>query len=127
MTTDVKKKGLHKHKNTVKRDGVGTHGPPVLTVDYELYTHFLEDSDLSEDQKQEFVQTLWNIIVEFVSLGWGVHPLQQAKKPCGQLEETPPKPILSGPDGVKYSHEILEKFEVASAPDQSADGEGVKP
>ena len=41
---------------------------PVITVDYEKYGHFLEGSDLTEAQKQEFLQTLWNIIVEFVSV-----------------------------------------------------------
>ena len=47
--------------------------PPVVTVDYDLYAHYLEDSDLSEKEKREFLQMLWNIICEFVSLGFGVH------------------------------------------------------
>lgn len=51
---------------------------PALTIDYELYEQYLDDSDLSEAQKREFLETLWNIIVSFVDLGFGVHPLQQA-------------------------------------------------
>ena len=51
---------------------------PALTIDYALYEQYLDDSDLSEAQKREFIETLWNIIVSFVDLGFGVHPLQQA-------------------------------------------------
>ena len=49
----------------------------TLTIDYALYEHLLETSDLSDQQKREFLDTLWNIIVNFVDLGFGVHPLQQ--------------------------------------------------
>ncbi len=51
---------------------------PALTIDYALYEQYLDASDLSEAQKREFIETLWNIIVSFVDLGFGVHPLQQA-------------------------------------------------
>lgn len=54
-------------------------GEPVMTVDYDAYAHFLEDSDLSEDEKRALLQSLWNVIVECVSMGFGVHPMQQAK------------------------------------------------
>ena len=89
--------------------------PPVITVDYEKYEHFLEDSDLSEEQKREFLQTLWEVICTFVSLGFGVHPVQQAQNACGKAEETAPKPALSMPDRVKYTHKVLgKKFEGAA-------------
>ena len=55
----------------------GSPAKPLILVDYERYAHLLDDEDLTEDQKQEFLQTLWSIIVEFVSLGFNVHPLQQ--------------------------------------------------
>ena len=58
--------------------------PRIVTVDYDLYAHFLEDSELSEEQKREFLQALWNIVVEFVSLGFGVHPTQQNGTACGK-------------------------------------------
>ena len=50
---------------------------PIVTLDYALYQHYLDNSDLTEKQRQEFLETLWNIIVSFVDLGFGVHPLQQ--------------------------------------------------
>lgn len=53
----------------------------TLTIDYALYEQYLENADLTEEQKREFLDTLWNIIVNFVDLGFGVHPLQQVTKP----------------------------------------------
>lgn len=58
--------------------------PPSLTIDWELYGEYLEDSDLSDDQKREFIETLWSIVIAFVDLGFGVHPVQQA---CEQNPE----------------------------------------
>lgn len=54
---------------------------PTLTVDVEKYQAWLDGSDLSLEQKEEFLQALWSIVVSFVELGFGVHPLQEI---CGQ-------------------------------------------
>ena len=82
---------------------------PVITVDYEKYEHFLEDADLSEDQKREFLQALWQIIVGFVDLGFGVHPVQQAENACGQLRENGLKAPLEAADRVKCKSKSLSK------------------
>lgn len=58
---------------------------PALTIDYALYEKHLDECDLTDEQKQEFLETLWSVIVGFVDLGFGVHPLQQAApNVCGQ-------------------------------------------
>jgi hypothetical protein len=49
----------------------------ALSLDYELYETYLENADLTEEQKREFIETLWSIVVSFVDLGFGIHPLQQ--------------------------------------------------
>jgi len=88
---------------------------PVVTVDYERYAHFLENADLTEDQKREFLQTIWNIIVEFVSLGFGVHPLQQVNGSCGKPKDNAPISPLTTIDGVYLDHQLLTgKFERAT-------------
>lgn len=51
--------------------------PRVLTLDFARYEAMLDDPDLSEEQRLEFLETLWSIIVSFVDLGYGVHPMQQ--------------------------------------------------
>ena len=50
-----------------------------IELDYEKYAHFLGSVDWTEDQKRDYAQMIWNIVVDFVSLGFGVHPVQQAK------------------------------------------------
>lgn len=57
---------------------------PVLTVDVEKYQALLDDPSLSEAQKEEFLRALWSIVVTFVELGFGVHPLQEV---CEQESE----------------------------------------
>lgn len=58
---------------------------PILRVDVEKYQSFLDDTDLSDAQKEQLIEALWSIIVSFVELGFGVHPVQEA---CGKLPET---------------------------------------
>lgn len=97
-------------KNLVRptrRDG--EHTGLAVTVDYEKYLHFLEDADISDQDKREFLQTLWGIICEFVSLGFGVHPVQQAQKPCGKREEISAKPSLTAPNGVELRGKAIAK------------------
>lgn len=54
---------------------------PVLTVDVAKYQALIDDPNLSEAQKEEFLRALWSIVVTFVDLGFGVLPLQEV---CGQ-------------------------------------------
>ncbi|MEM8750719.1 MAG: hypothetical protein AAGF28_10475 [Pseudomonadota bacterium] len=50
--------------------------PPTLELDIEYYQSFLDDVDISDDKKQELIETLWSIVVSFVDLGFDIHPLQ---------------------------------------------------
>lgn len=47
-----------------------------LEVDVEHYQTYLDDNDLSKEQKTDLVNALWTVIVAFVDLGYGVHPVQ---------------------------------------------------
>jgi hypothetical protein len=60
---------------------------PTLTLDVELFQHMLDDTNLSDAEKHEFLETLWHVIVEFVQLGWGVHPLQHGQQNSGNSTE----------------------------------------
>ncbi len=84
---------------------------PIVTVDYELYKHYLEDTDLDEQQKREILEALWSIITSFVSLGFGVHPLQEiAQLQCGQNDENNNHPPSENPNDVEYDeHENHEE------------------
>lgn len=60
---------------------------PRVSVDVEKYKAFLDGSDMTESQKEEFLQALWSIVVTFAELGFGVHPLQQV---CDDDSESEP-------------------------------------
>jgi len=49
---------------------------PALSLDWERFGSYLDASDLNDAQKQEFLETLWSLVVSFVDLGLGLHPLQ---------------------------------------------------
>lgn len=79
------------HPGNTTQDGTPheadhANGRPVVTFDVSRYEHFLEDQGLSAEQKRAMLEALWSIIVSFVDLGFGVHPLQQARgqQACGQ-------------------------------------------
>ena len=50
----------------------------TLRLDVDYYQSFLDDSDIPEDKKRELIETLWAIMVQFVDMGIGIHPLQHA-------------------------------------------------
>lgn len=78
-------------KNSERGDvpeNAAVHPKQIMTVDVEKYQTYLDESDMTEAQKEEFLQALWSIIVSFVELGFGVHPLQEVcgKPPAGGAE-----------------------------------------
>lgn len=51
---------------------------PRLSVDWQLYADALDQSDLTDDEKREFIETLWYIVVSFVDLGFGIDSVSHA-------------------------------------------------
>lgn len=71
-----------------RQTGETANPRPSVSIDWELYASYLEESDLSDEQKRDFIETLWSIVLAFVDLGFGIHPTQQAlEKSMGQNEE----------------------------------------
>lgn len=56
---------------------------PVLTVDTDKYQALLDEAGFTEQEREAYLQSLWTLVVTFVELGFGVHPLQEV---CGQDE-----------------------------------------
>lgn len=50
--------------------------PGELPLDVNKYLPYVEDFDMSEEKKAEFLHTLWSIMSAFVDLGWGVDSVQ---------------------------------------------------
>jgi hypothetical protein len=63
--------------------------PPVGTrvsnrdveVDLAKYQSFIDDPSLTPEQREDVIKTIWSIIINFVDLGFGVHPMQEV---CGK-------------------------------------------
>ena len=125
MAKDHDKETIHPppQKEGKKRLAVGASNEiqsdtKRVEFDYDKYAEFLKDADLSDAEKLELCKAVWNIMSEFVMLGFGVHPIQQA---CGQSELSDPKPDLAPSFLIQSDLKHLsEKFDDAvdgAAPD----------
>ncbi|MDJ0826437.1 MAG: hypothetical protein QNJ16_13105 [Rhodobacter sp.] len=56
-------------------------GALALRFDWEDWLPYLADSELSEDQKREFIESLWAIVMGFVDLGFHLNPTAEI---CGE-------------------------------------------
>lgn len=71
-----------------RTNNAGNYTPPTLIFDCERYDKYLDESDLSDAEKCEILSNLWSMVVSFVYLGIGVHPLQQVTdNTCEQQAE----------------------------------------
>lgn len=95
-------------------------GPPqekqhglAIQFDAQEFAHFLDESDLTHEQKLEYIQTVWQIVLQFIDMGFGIHPLQQA---CGQIDEAAVLCGAADSSMVSFSHStICNDFESSSA------------
>ncbi|GJL99997.1 MAG: hypothetical protein DHS20C07_16770 [Methyloligella sp.] len=67
-----------KNEITITNGAEVTKDWPALQLDVEYYQAFLDDEDITDAQKKELIETIWNIVVTFVDLGFGIEPVQQA-------------------------------------------------
>lgn len=81
---------------------------PALTIDWDLYGQYLEDSNLSEAEKRETIEALWDIVVSFVDLGFGIHPAQLATK--DNCEQKPGLITSKSASVVNCHHTVQHEF-----------------
>lgn len=80
----IEKEAIRKHISTDLKVSNGADDKnvkttwPALQMDVEYFQGFLDDQELSESEKSELIATLWNIMVTFVDLGFGIEPTQRA-------------------------------------------------
>lgn len=92
----------------------------AVSIDWALYGSYLEESNLSDDQKREFIETLWSIVLSFVDLGFSLDPNQGG---CEQKSNS----ALNFPAGLLSSEENIPKTflnrHADETPSQSAERE----
>lgn len=54
----------------------------AIAFDARAFIQHLSECDWSDEEKCAYVQMIWEILVQFIDLGFGAHPLQQV---CGQV------------------------------------------
>lgn len=92
-------------------DSTKVDGRLALTVDWDKYANYLDNSDLAESEKREFLEALWSIVVNFVDLGFQINPVQQV---CGQELQISKLPKTSPDDVLKWKdHKSQNAFSKA--------------
>jgi hypothetical protein len=51
---------------------------PALQFDPDEFMHFIKDENLSEEQARALLEAIWNIVIAFVDLGFGLGPFRLA-------------------------------------------------
>ena len=71
-----------------------------MLVDYERYAKMLDHPDLTDEQKRDFIDCLWNLITEVIYLGIEVLPQDDPFEDrfVNMLEHIQPTVLDSGPD-----------------------------
>lgn len=82
---------------------------PYITVDVERYQAYLDETDMTDAQKEEFLQSMWQIIIGFVELGFGVHPLQEV---CGKDAQSSTQSAVGAFDAVCSEEPDNKKNEI---------------
>lgn len=80
---------------------------PTLSIDVKLYQHYLDNADLTEEQKQELLQTLWQIVCEFVQMGFNINPVGQVQCGSGKDETLSCKDLPM----LEYQQTLLHKLD----------------
>ena len=107
--------------------GVAKKAPPTLTIDWELYGKYLDESDLSDVEKRKFLETIWAMVVSAIDLGFGVHPVQQAAGNICEQQAELGKFIAEQSVSVLKSPENSKKTFNASADRQSGQSQEGSP
>ncbi|MEM6410183.1 MAG: hypothetical protein AAF683_01450 [Pseudomonadota bacterium] len=92
----------------------------VLEVDVARFQHALDSADMTDDEKAKYLQLVWSIVLQFVDLGYGIHPVQQN---CGQFGQTDADDVPAVPDAVECAEPSNKRPTPSAAPKRVAERE----
>ncbi len=105
MPISGKVKEMKDEFSTADRKGLsdmfGASTKQTLSVDVQKYQDLLDGSGLTDEQKQQVLEALWSLIMNFVELGFEVHPLQEV---CGQDDAEDTEHAKDAFDAVNFEH-----------------------
>ncbi|WP_071675398.1 hypothetical protein [Nioella nitratireducens] len=88
----------------------------TLTIDVAAYQEFLDNPDMSPEQREDFLLAIWSVVVTFVELGFGVHPLQEISGKEGETGDQRPKAAF---DQVRSKDQRIHRNDRDSGPSGS--------
>ena len=91
----------------------GARAPAVPALDPADYAEDMAAFDMSEDQKREFLETLWSIMRAFAEMGFSVDL-------CGQLFAGFNEAAGAERDGVEFDHSTQKEKPSAKAGKESS-------
>ena len=53
---------------------------PSLSVDVDYYQSIIDDPEVSDERKRELIEIVGAIVMNFIDIGFGVHPVQLARQ-----------------------------------------------
>jgi len=68
---------LNKNSSTSLSENFTSSAQRTITIDVARYDQYMQDTGMTQEQKEEFLRAMWTVVMTFVELGFGVHPLQQ--------------------------------------------------
>ena len=99
---------------------------PYIEVDLEEFLHFLDNTNLTDKEKMDSLAVHWRVICELMSLGFEIHPVQQAKKACGKVTETRAQSPSAHENEVSLTGQFInENITEFTEPETARIGEGV--
>ena len=95
---------------------------PALILDPEKYRHILADAGLTPEEEQEYLETVWAILLQAMLLGIRV---EEEAENCGQLGESSAEPTARAPDAVQSKDsKCHSKFNAAADDLEAVEGSG---
>lgn len=73
----------------------------IIKVDVERYQSYLDGTNMTPTQKEEFLQAMWLVMVSFVELGFEVHPVQEV---CGKDTGSTTQSDIGAFDALQSGH-----------------------
>lgn len=86
--------------------------PAMPTIDFEAYLPYLEDEDIPEKQKRELIEVLFNIMMGFADIAFGVSSSQAV---CGKLFKIDCESHISAISVLKSKDQKTTKEDFANA------------
>ncbi len=60
---------------------------PSVGIDVDYYQSVIDDPEVCEDRKRDLIELIGTIVLNFIDIGFGVHPVQLAMRQSGKLAQ----------------------------------------